>query len=183
MTTTTTAKVYTVVDFAGRTLKTVARKDTAIKYAVAQDAEFVLSPAGKVVWTTPNTVSPSLSVEPVVLAETGPVTVTVEDVTPAAPATGKRVYKRAKRAPKIVIGELGGRFELEVYGGHGETGYAKKATSTLRHQIGCTWAELNELGLNSEKAARAFAQQASGKDWDTLYADLEAIREEAAANA
>lgn len=45
---------FTVFDFADRPMTVKSTKALAVKYAIAQDAEYVTSPSGSTVWANPN---------------------------------------------------------------------------------------------------------------------------------
>lgn len=187
-TATTTFKTpFAVVDFAGRTLKVLGSKPAAVKFAEAQDADYVLSPAGKRVWinlsanietteateatdtnTTEESDVPNLTLKRNKKAEKAAKAEATEATTekakkapkaprekaPIDPTTGRRIYKRATKRTSEDTEAITGRFELEVYGGIGETVYAQRPDATLRRALGIKWVELWELGITSQPVAR-----------------------------
>jgi hypothetical protein len=154
---------FTVVDFAGRTLQVLGSKPAAVKYAVAQDADHVLSPAGKAVWTNPaaTTEAPEVDdaadeMDRLVAAEKAAKKAAKPSraKAPIDPATGRKIYTRATRRTSPDAEAITGRFELEVYGSVGETTYAQRADAALRRHLGIKWVELWDLGIKSQPVAR-----------------------------
>jgi len=192
---------FTVVDFAGRELKVLGSKPAAVKFATAQDADFVLSPTGGKVWINPaakdqttdttNTTEendmPSLTLKRGKKAETAEATNEAleakapakakkapREKAPVDPKTGRRIYKKATRRTTPDGEAITGRFELEVYGGIGETIYAQRPDATLRRALGIKWVELWALGIDNQPLARQLlaALEAGTTTVDEIIAPL-----------
>jgi len=77
------------------------------------------------------------------------------------------------------VGERGGRFYRETWGAEGATSYQKNPRSVLRRALGCTWKELGELGLDSNKVANATldALEAGTLSIEDLFEQVEELRD------
>ena len=140
---------FTVQDHLGRTLAVKSRKDLAIKFAVANEADVVFNPKGEEVWTnpTPTKTAPKRTKKAAAKTE----------------ATEKRQYKFATRRVGQPDTAVTGRFELAQYGPGSETKYAERPDATLRLELGIKWRELWALGYTQKRCTAALKDVAEGR--------------------
>jgi len=184
----------------GEMITIKSRKDLAVKFAIAQDCDYVSNPAGQVVWTNPESdVQASKELETWVaetvaeteekeqdssmtITEEAPVTETAE---PAVAVVKTR--NKATRATAQPASATSGRFLLATYDkSAGETGYAKRPDAILRSMLGIKWRELWALGFTQKTATEVLAGIAAGEiDPDAFVAEtldeLDALKEQEAA--
>jgi hypothetical protein len=154
---------FTVTDHHGRTVAVKSRKDLAIKFAIAQDADAVTNPKGEVVWTNPAALAATTG------AKASGTKKSSKKATEAK--VEKRQYKFATRRNNQPETAVTGRFELLQYGPGSETKYAERPDATLRLELGIKWRELWALGYTQKKCTEALRAVEKG---ETTIATLRA---------
>ena len=160
-----------------------SRRDLAIKFAIAQDADEVWSPKGEVIWANPALVMATVrqqeeqaTIEDEVAQEqevskdetmTATLTETETETTATTEPTEPKVKKARTYAPRATVqnpNAVTGRFDLATYSkSDGATTYAQRSDAVLRALLGIKWRELWALGFTQKNSSSVLIDIEAGR--------------------